>query len=680
MFLITGGHGMIGTHLNYGFKPTSKEMDITDVNSINSYINNLDISCIIHLAAVNLRESEDNIKKAINVNINGTINMLQVAKDKNIPFVFVSSGAVFASDNSNMKFDKSFNKCPTCLYGFTKSAAEDICLLYEKSIIIRTGWLFGGNQKNHYKFIDLAVKNLLLNTEVKATNDFFGSYTYVKDMIIAMQKIIDNKEYGIHHVVNEGIACGYDVVLEIIELLQKDKKLVTAVNSQEVPNPGPYRGKSEILVPTCSMRHYQEALKEYIHDNFLNNLLKPIVTYQDIVKRWKNRDKCRLCDCSELYTFFNLQATPLANHFTNKNDLQEVIPLDICICLTCKHIQLKQIVDPEYQYSNYLYLSSTSRTMIKHLCKSVDEFTYNIVEDEAILEIGANDGTCIKHLMEQGFTNVIGVDPAKNIKRTHNLPVICDFFGSHINFAQKFKLIYAFHCCAHIENINDVFATVAKILDKDGVFVMEVGYFYDVFKNKLFDVIYHEHIDYHTCTAMSTFVEKFNLKLFRIAKNEIQGGSIQFFIGKNKDVETSVYQAIEEESKINLFDTNNLANWKLDVIRNGNDINYLLNSFIAYGKKIAGYGASAKLTTFMYQYNLSKHLIRYIIDDNIHKQGLLTPGLHIPIKSITELAINPIDYIVIFGWNFAEEISEKLEPYRKLGLRIIVPFPKIEIY
>jgi dTDP-4-dehydrorhamnose reductase len=61
--LITGGSGMIGSNINFGHKPTSKTMDITDIKSIENYISNIEhISCIIHLAAINLRESE-NVKK-----------------------------------------------------------------------------------------------------------------------------------------------------------------------------------------------------------------------------------------------------------------------------------------------------------------------------------------------------------------------------------------------------------------------------------------------------------------------------------------------------------------------------------------------------------------------------------------------------------------------------------------
>ena len=96
-------------------------------------------------------------------------------------------------------------------------------------------------------------------------------------------------------------------------------------------------------------------------------------------------------------------------------------------------------------------------------------------------------------------------------------------------------------------------------------------------------------------------------------------------------------------------------------------------------KKIAGYGASAKSTTFLYEYRLNNKLIDYIIDDSIFKQNFYSPGLHIPIKSIHHLSVAKVDYIVILSWNFTADIVEKLEPYRKMGLRIIVPFPEIRI-
>ena len=107
--LITGGSGMVGSNINFGFKPSSNEMDITNLKSIEQYINKIsNISYIIHLAAINLRESEENCIKSINVNINGTTNMLNIAMKLNIPFILLSTGAVFSSTNDNLFFDIHF--------------------------------------------------------------------------------------------------------------------------------------------------------------------------------------------------------------------------------------------------------------------------------------------------------------------------------------------------------------------------------------------------------------------------------------------------------------------------------------------------------------------------------------------------------------------------------------------
>ena len=697
--LITGGSGMVGNHITFGHKPSSSEMDITNDDSIEKYIRNLKkISCIIHLAAVNLRESENNCKKAIDVNINGTINMLTIAMKYDIPFVLLSTGAVFSSTNTNIKFDEKHKKNPNCIYGYTKSSSEDVALLYNKTILIRTGWLFGGNQKNHYKFVETAINNLFTNNEIRASNDFFGSPTYVVDLIEQTKFLIKNEKYGIHHVSNDDIACGYEIATEIVKIMGLNPSLVLSVSSEDVPNSGPKRSSNEALETLYQfnrLRSWKDALSEYTKKylNQINKNNRSLIKINQNMSNdmWSNRDKCRLCSNYNIQTFLKLNPTPPANHFVSEPVKQDLIPLDVCICDNCKHIQLVQSVNPAYQYSNYFYVSSASSSMTEHLKKNIDDFTkfLNISKtDDSILEIGANDGVCIQHLLNNNYENVVGIDPAANINKRHNLPIICDFFGSNIldTFRQKYKpfrLIYAFHCCAHIENIQDVFQTIYNLLDDCGTFVMEVGYFYEVFKNNLFDTIYHEHIDYHTCTAINQFADSQKMTLYKVNENDIQGGSIQFFFCKNTmsniQIDESVAKTIEKEESIRLHDYEKLSIWNNKITLCGNDINYILNSFISFGKKIAGYGASAKSTTFLYKYRLNNKLIDYIIDDSVFKQNYLSPGLHIPIKSVHNLNIQKVDYILILSWNFTDDIVKKLEPYRAAGLRIIVPFPEIRI-
>ncbi len=287
--------------------------------------------------------------------------------------------------------------------------------------------------------------------------------------------------------------------------------------------------------------------------------------------------------------------------------------------------------------------------------------------------------------MENNYNNILGIDPASNIKERHNLPIICDFFGSNSyskisKIYQKYKLIYAFHCCAHIENINDIFETIYKLLDDEGTFIMEVGYFYSVFKNKIFDVIYHEHIDYHTCTAIQKFVSKHNLFLYDIKENNIQGGSIQFFICKNtfKNKQSeNVLLNLDKEKESGIFDIQSLINWSTDINNIAINTNIFINNLVHNEHKIVvGYGASAKSATFLYKYKLNSTIIKFIIDDNVYKQNHYSPGLHIPIENSDILKNENVDYIIILSWNFTNEIIKKIKNINK-NIKIIIPFPEL---
>jgi len=694
--LIFGGNGMIGSYIDFGIKPTSKDVNITDINSIYNYTKKIeDISCIINLVALNLRDSEINITKSIDVNINGTINLVKLAKERNIPFILLSTGAVFSSKVHNKQiFTENTITNPNCIYGYTKLSSEKVALLYDKSIIIRTGWVFGGYQKTHNKFVEIFINHLLTNTSIRANNNFYGSPTYVIDLINQMKYVITNHIYGIHHIINSGIATGFDVAIEISRLLGYDNNIINPVSCDMIPNAGPNRSISEILETEYEfnkLRHWKEALEEYILI-YLQNKKRynhiSINKKENEMQIWKNRDKCRMCDHSNLQIFFKLEPTPQANHFMLQPSDLPLIPLDISICNDCNHIQLIQILDHTYQYSHYLYTTSSSKIMSSHITENIEYFLnrFNIKNTDSILEIGSNDGTGIQYLIQNKYIHSIGIDPATNLNKSHSLPIICDYFGSNILnnkdiIKNKFKLIFGFHCCAHIENLQDIFKTVYELLSNDGIFIIEVGYFYEVYKQFLFDTIYHEHIDYHTCKSMKQFCIKNNLILFDVKTNKIQSGSIQFYITKDKNIsiDNSVENIIKEEESINLFNIDNLLNWKNTILLNSRDMNYLITSLINEGKTIFGYGASAKSTTFIHQFKLTNNIIKYIIDDSYLKQNLFTPGSNIPIVSTDILNREKCDYLLILSWNFLESILLKIDTYRKNGLRVIVPFPHISI-
>lgn len=689
---------MIGINVAFGMKPSSTDLDVTEPTSIDRYISSQrPPSLVLHMAALNIRDCSDNVSEAMRVNIDGTTNMLKVAQRFGIPFVLISSGAVFSSPMCDAEFDERAPPSPNSIYGSTKACAENIALTYSKTILVRTGWVFGGHQRTHYEFVELTLSNLLSGTHVYACNDEFGSPTYVADLLDTLYTLIREESYGIHHVVNTGYACCHDIAMTICDEIGANTGLVRSVPGSEVPNRA-QRSSSECLVNTNTrhtLRRWDEALRDYLScrpgiraGGHLN--MEPSSTAHGahvgaIRAAWRTRAECRLCNAHALEVFLKLNPTPLANALVPSPKDQPMIPLDVASCGCCKHIQLMQIVPPELLYPEYPYASSASTTMVKHLQTAIDGIVseFGILKSDRLLEIGANDGVIIRHLLENGFTNVIGVDPANNISKRHELPILCDYFGPHVKSAlgDKYHLIYGFHCCAHIEDIEGVFRTVFDLLDDNGMFVFEVGYLYDVIQNNSFDTIYHEHIDYHTCTAMVAYARRMGLKLFHVKRTPVQGGSIQFYCSKNNDIDVrgSVAQALAEENAYRLHTRPVLEAFGTRIKRCLTDVRYLLRCLVENGKQLAGYGASAKSTTFLHQITHSKTLLSFIIDDSPHKQNLYSPGLHFPIRPLSILDSEPVDYVLILSWNFSQELLEKLEPYRRTGLRVIIPFPSVHI-
>ena len=105
----------------------------------------------------------------------------------------------------------------------------------------------------------------------------------------------------------------------------------------------------------------------------------------------------------------------------------------------------------------------------------------------------------------------------------------------------------------------------------------------------------------------------------------------------------------------------------------------LLSDIKKSGKSIAGFGAPAKATTLMYHFGLGPETIDFIADDAPLKQGLFSPGLHVPVVPADQIYQQKPDYLIILAWNFAEPIIANHQKFRDDGGKFIIPLPNVEI-
>ncbi len=409
----------------------------------------------------------------------------------------------------------------------------------------------------------------------------------------------------------------------------------------------------------------------------------------------RRRDTCRLCGGRDLTLVLELAPTPPANAFVAadaRDRDQPRYPLDVFFCRDCAHVQLLDVVDPGMLFRNYVYVSGTSPVFVRHF----EDYADAVVErfkprpGALVVDVGSNDGTLLGAFKRRGMA-VLGVDPATAIARRASeagIETMAEFFTPALAAGIRAErgpaaVVTANNVFAHVDDLAGLRDGVRELLAPDGIFVFEVSYLADVVEKTLFDTIYHEHLAYHSVKPLRRFFEVGGMDLFAVERIDVHGGSLRGIAqaagGPHAD-DGSVAALAAEEEGAGLDSAETFRDFAGRIRRLGGELNRLVSKIKADGKTIAGFGAPAKATTLMHHFGIGADVIDFIVDDNPLKQGLYTPGQHIPVLPPQALYDRRPDYAIVLAWNFAPSIIAKHSAFRDRGGRFIVPLPKLEVH
>lgn len=405
------------------------------------------------------------------------------------------------------------------------------------------------------------------------------------------------------------------------------------------------------------------------------------------------RDTCRLCNSKNLELVMPLKAIPSADDFVSIHsgiEPQKCYPLDLYLCQDCGLVHLRDVVNPELIYRNYLYETTTSLGLVEHFQKYAQDVLSRInpPKGSLVVEMGSNDGTLLNCFKKAGL-RVLGIDPARDIARRttqagiETWPEFFTFDLSHKIKQQRgmAEIVIANNVLANIDDLDQLTKGIRNILSPNGVFIFETGYLVDSVRNLVFDNIYHEHISYFSVKPLVTFFKNYGMELIRVDQVPTKGGSIrgtvQLISGPRRR-EPSVDNLVNSEIKQGYYQPAIYKDLINKIDREKRELLELLKKLKAEGRTIAGYGASPSVTTFMYYFEVANFL-NFIVDDNPRKQNTLYPGNHIHVLDSKVLYEERPDYVLIMPWRYAEPITKRHQRYLEENGHFIVPLPKLEV-
>jgi SAM-dependent methyltransferase len=402
--------------------------------------------------------------------------------------------------------------------------------------------------------------------------------------------------------------------------------------------------------------------------------------------RTTTRSTCRTCGSEHLTLLVDYGDMPLAGGFLTRDELgyQASFPLRLARCDDCTLMQILDIVPPAEIFTQYSYVSSTTRTLVEHFARMGHEI---VAAEQAagrlVVEFGCNDGVLVRPMLEAGAT-VVGVDPsdvALRASRGGGWPLVQAYFDETAAARVKAehgpaRIVTGNNVFAHVDDLHAIVRGVTTLLEDEGVFIFEVQYQGDLLALVQYDTVYHEHVCYHSLTALDRLLAAHGLRIVDVQRIPIHAGSVRVTaarLGTSRQPRPIVGEMLEAEKR-----------WRVDrfaeqVEARRQSLRGLVTDLRRAGRRVAAYGAAGRSTTLLNYCGLGPELVEYVIDMSPLRYGKYVPGVSIPIVPPDVFKEKPPDYAIMTAWNYEPEIVRKEQSFLANGGRFIVPLPEVRI-
>ena len=511
--------------------------DVCDQPLLERALGEYEVCTVMHLAAQAIVQvANRNPVATFEANVRGTWSLLEaVRRSPAVKQVVVASSDKAYGDQPKLPYDEETPLQGLHPYDVSKSCADLIAQTYAHTYrvpvgITRCGNFYGGGDLNWNRIVPGTVRSALRGERPVIRSDglFVRDYFYVEDGAACYMRLAEALAAN-PDLRGQAFNFSNEIQVTVLDLVRKLLGLLGSPLEPEVRNEAANEIRHQYLSAAKARRELGLAAPVHAgprvdpHHRLVQGLSSGdrVMTADELEAHRPGR--CHGCGRPGLETFLSLGRTPLANSLLSADQLsapEPTFPLEVGLCPACALVQLTETVPPERMFSEYLYFSSFSDTMVRHAADVVEE----LVRDRCLgtsslaVEIASNDGYLLQHFVRAGVP-VLGVEPAQNVAkvaRERGVETVAEFFGRDLAArlaaeGRRTDVVLANNVMAHVPDVHGVLAGVEVLLKPGGVFVMETPYVKDLLDHLEFDTVYHEHVFYYSLTALQSLYARHGL-------------------------------------------------------------------------------------------------------------------------------------------------------------------------
>jgi dTDP-4-dehydrorhamnose reductase len=277
--VVTGARGLVGRAVSEHcaavgdevFSYGHHDLDISDRDAVREVILRDRPDAVINCAAwTNVDGCEFDEKRAFAANAAGPENLAAASKEAQCAFITISTDYVFDGAKSGF-YTQLDEPNPESVYAASKLEGERLsALAYDRSIIVRTGYVFGRGGSN---FLSTIVERIQKGERLKAISDTYGTPTYAKDLAVRLRELAEKNVAGIYHVVNSGPGVSFEeFTRKAVELIGNREVVVESVSTDALNRPAkrPRNSRMRCLLTENlglpPLRDWESALEDFVRE------------------------------------------------------------------------------------------------------------------------------------------------------------------------------------------------------------------------------------------------------------------------------------------------------------------------------------------------------------------------------------------------------------------------------